>query len=173
MHAHAAHRTLTSLLVAPRALFATFPFTHAPTHPRAPTPPTCRTAEADYFTGRLVGIFKTVLAEGIAQPIYLGIHRSDYMIDELALAASGADAGASQLALRQIELNTMSSAFAGLSSRVSQMHAFLAKRCAAEAAALMHRELPLDALPHNASGVAVPHALATAHKLYKPTTEYV
>jgi hypothetical protein len=101
-----------------------------------------------------------VVAEGVAQPYYFGIHRSDYMIDEGHAAAAGAgaepaaagaaapsavagappaaaaaaDAGESVASggprLRQIELNTVSSAFAGLSARIARLHRFLLQRFA-------------------------------------------
>lgn len=78
-----------------------------------------------------------MLAEpgGIRQPLYLGIHRSDYMLNETP--ATGADVdgsgssssgGKTAVSLRQIELNTVSSAFAGLSARISQLHAYMLDR---------------------------------------------
>lgn len=76
-----------------------------------------QTAAADPFTGKLVEIAKTVVGEGIRQPFYLGIHRSDYMVD------SG-----EEVKIRQIELNTVSSAFAGLSARIARMHRYLLQR---------------------------------------------
>jgi hypothetical protein len=115
----------------------------------------CRTAAGDAFTGRLLKIAREVVSEGVAQPYYFGIHRSDYMIDEghAATAAPDADAAAAGAAaapalaavssagatepaaaggprLRQIELNTVSSAFAGLSARIARLHRFLLQRFA-------------------------------------------
>lgn len=95
-----------------------------------------------------------MVSEGVAQPYYFGIHRSDYMIDEGHAAATGAGAetaaagaaapsaaaGASPAAdaaessasggprLRQIELNTVSSAFAGLSARIARLHRYMLQR---------------------------------------------
>jgi hypothetical protein len=40
------------------------------------------TGAADAFTGRLLGILDAVTAEGgPRQPLTLGVHRSDYMVD--------------------------------------------------------------------------------------------
>ena len=70
------------------------------------------TAEGDSnFTGRLVDIFNIVRAENAsASNTSLGALRSDYMVDTR------------KNALRQIELNTVSSSFHALGSRVSEMH---------------------------------------------------
>lgn len=100
---------------------------------RPPSPAPCRsTAVADPFTGRLLAMYRTVLAEGVRQPVALGVFRSDYMIDE---GGDGESAGAAPR-LRQIELNTISSAFAGLSPRVTELHAYLTERYPAEIAAV-------------------------------------
>lgn len=83
-----------------------------------------------------------MLAEpgGVRQPLYLGIHRSDYMLHEEPASASashsdgssGSDSGGKiAVSLRQIELNTVSSAFAGLSARISQLHAYMLDRFSA------------------------------------------
>lgn len=67
---------------------------------------------ADPFTARLKAILRTVLAEGLAQPLSMGIHRSDYMIHQ------GEQ-------LQQVEINTISSAFGALSHRMSDFHSHL------------------------------------------------
>lgn len=58
------------------------------------------------------------------QPLVLGLHRSDYMIDEGSASDSASKGGR----LLQIELNTISSSFGCLSSRISEMHDWLARR---------------------------------------------
>eukprot|EP00250_Pteridium_aquilinum_P001310 c11521_g1_i1 orf=94-1761(+) len=72
-----------------------------------------RTREADTFTARLLDIHSTVLDEGIKQVVQLGLHRSDYMAD----SRTGD--------LLQVEINTISSSFAGLGSRVTYLHRYL------------------------------------------------
>ena len=47
------------------------------------------------------------------QAIRLGMHRSDYMVDTVTST------------LLQIELNTIASSFAGLTSLVSQLHTWV------------------------------------------------
>ncbi|KAK0189102.1 hypothetical protein F5146DRAFT_1112836 [Armillaria mellea] len=53
---------------------------------------------------------------GVAQPLHLGLFRSDYL-----LHASDSD----KLALRQVEFNTISSSFGTLSERVANLHRHL------------------------------------------------
>lgn len=68
------------------------------------------------FTGMLYSTYlKAIELNGgaVAQPLSLGIFRSDYMYDE------------SQNAIRQIEFNTVSVSFGGLSTKVGQAQNYL------------------------------------------------
>ncbi|XP_042434728.1 glutathione synthetase, chloroplastic-like [Zingiber officinale] len=69
-----------------------------------------RTKQADAFTSRLLDIHSEMLEINKTEDIRLGLHRSDYMVD-----------GETNLLL-QIEFNTISSSFAGLSCLVSELH---------------------------------------------------
>ncbi|NWZ89571.1 GSHB synthetase, partial [Nesospiza acunhae] len=69
--------------------------------------------KVDDFTARLFRIYKQVLEEGLAQTVFLGINRSDYMFD------CGLEGAA---ALRQIEINTIAASFGGLTSRTADVH---------------------------------------------------
>ncbi|KAF4350215.1 hypothetical protein F8388_018061 [Cannabis sativa] len=69
-----------------------------------------RTKKADAFTSRLLDIHSKMLDINKKEEIRLGLHRSDYMLDEQTKS------------LLQIEMNTISSSFAGLSSLVSDLH---------------------------------------------------
>ncbi|KAM7476987.1 hypothetical protein LguiB_024230 [Lonicera macranthoides] len=69
-----------------------------------------RTKKADAFTSRLLDIHSKMLESNKKQEIRLGLHRSDYMLDEQTKL------------LLQIELNTISSSFSGLSSLISELH---------------------------------------------------
>ncbi|XP_044841377.1 glutathione synthetase isoform X2 [Mauremys mutica] len=71
------------------------------------------TIKVDDFTAHLFKIYKQVLKEGFAQSVFLGINRSDYMIDH------GADGTP---ALKQIEINTIAASFGGLTSRTTAVH---------------------------------------------------
>lgn len=106
-----------------------------------------------------------MLAEGVAQPLQLGLHRSDYMIDDPK--QSGGDAPA----LLQVELNTISSAFAGLSSNLTALHRALTPRFASEDSGV-RAELgaaagDLDAsLPENGALTGLVSGIAAAHRAY-------
>lgn len=70
------------------------------------------------FTGKLYETYEKAVSAGnghVAQPLTLGIFRSDYMYDEVAHA------------IKQIEFNTVSVSFGGLSTKVGQVHNYLNK----------------------------------------------
>ncbi|KAK1410758.1 hypothetical protein QVD17_37297 [Tagetes erecta] len=69
-----------------------------------------RTKKVDAFTSRLLDIHSRMLQIGKKEDIRLGLHRSDYMLDEKTNL------------LLQIELNTISCSFPGLSCLVSELH---------------------------------------------------
>lgn len=69
-----------------------------------------RTKKVDAFTSRLLDIHSRMLQIGKKEDIRLGLHRSDYMLDEKTNL------------LLQIELNTISCSFSGLSCLVSELH---------------------------------------------------
>ncbi|KAK4797122.1 hypothetical protein SAY86_029448 [Trapa natans] len=69
-----------------------------------------RTGKVDAFTSRLLDIHSKMLQMGKNEDIRLGLHRSDYMLDQQTNL------------LLQIELNTISSSFPGLSCLVSELH---------------------------------------------------
>ncbi|PON85508.1 Glutathione synthase [Trema orientale] len=69
-----------------------------------------RTKKADGFTSRLLDIHSKMLEINKKEEIRLGLHRSDYMLDEQTKL------------LLQIEMNTIASSFCGLSCRVSELH---------------------------------------------------
>uniref|UniRef100_M1CSC2 Glutathione synthetase n=1 Tax=Solanum tuberosum TaxID=4113 RepID=M1CSC2_SOLTU len=69
-----------------------------------------RTRKVDPFTSRLLEIHSKMLEINTIEEIRLGLHRSDYMLDEQTKL------------LLQIELNTISSSFPGLSCLVSELH---------------------------------------------------
>ncbi|KAJ8772032.1 hypothetical protein K2173_027209 [Erythroxylum novogranatense] len=73
------------------------------------------TKRVDDFTSRLLEIHSKTLEINKKQEIHLGLHRSDYMLDEQTKL------------LLQIELNTIASSFPGLSCLVSKLHRSLLK----------------------------------------------
>ncbi|CAF91535.1 unnamed protein product, partial [Tetraodon nigroviridis] len=71
------------------------------------------TVGVDAFTARLFKIHQQVLEEGTAQPVVLGLNRSDYMLDQ---KSSGPPA------VKQVEINTFAASFGGLASRMPDVH---------------------------------------------------
>ncbi|KAH7424005.1 hypothetical protein KP509_12G085000 [Ceratopteris richardii] len=105
-----------------------------------------RTKGADRFTARLLDIHSLILQEGIKQEIYLGLHRSDYMAD---LRTGN---------LLQVEINTISSSFAGLGSRVTGLHRYMVN-CIGQ-----RSDLDSKAIPENEAADGFAKAIATAFK---------
>ncbi|KAL6587063.1 Glutathione synthetase [Orobanche minor] len=93
-----------------------------------------RTKKADAFTSRLLDIHAKMLDMNNKEDIRLGLHRSDYMLDEQTNL------------LLQIELNTISSSFPGLSCLVSDLHRSLLHQFK------QHLALDPDRIPENDSG---------------------
>ncbi|NWZ24317.1 GSHB synthetase, partial [Asarcornis scutulata] len=101
------------------------------------------TVKVDDFTARLFRIHLQVLEEGLAQSVFLGINRSDYMFD---CGAPGAPA------LKQIEINTIAASFGGLASRTAAVHGRVLKELGmAEEASRLLPNNPSEGL---ASGIA-------------------
>ncbi|KAG6580005.1 Glutathione synthetase [Phytophthora cinnamomi] len=120
----------------------------------------------DAFTARLLQLSRLVHDEGVQQRAYLGIHRSDYMLHEPQTGVAG-----DSQRLLQVELNTISSSFACISSLVSGMHSYLIGRHGVGIPALEKNygiaatELECG-LPRNDAIKELPNALAAAHKHY-------
>jgi len=127
------------------------------------------TLASDPFTARLAQVLRDLrTAGGEAQPLHLGIHRSDYMLDEPARADG---AGFAAPRLQQIELNTIAASFGCLSAKISGLHTYLCAVAADDVAAVLEpsaaAELAAGArLPPNSALEALPDALAAAHAAY-------
>ena len=78
----------------------------------------------DAFTRRLLEIAEAIKAEGAAQPLQLGIYRSDYMVHQPTEEATPH--------LLQVELNTISCSFVALGAKLSGVHRHLLPRCGAQ-----------------------------------------
>ncbi|PIA39343.1 hypothetical protein AQUCO_02600058v1 [Aquilegia coerulea] len=107
-----------------------------------------RTKKVDAFTSRLLDIHSKMLETNKKEEIRLGLHRSDYMLD-----AQSKD-------LLQIELNTISCSFPGLSCLVSEFHRYLLNHYGGD--------LKLDStrVPENMASTRYAEALAKAWKEY-------
>ncbi|KAG6402182.1 hypothetical protein SASPL_139057 [Salvia splendens] len=107
-----------------------------------------RTKKVDAFTSRLLDIHAKMLDMNKKEDIRLGLHRSDYMVDEHTNL------------LLQIELNTISSSFAGLSCLVSDLHRSLLHQFK------QHLALDPERIPENASANQFAEALQKAWSEY-------
>ncbi|RZC52397.1 hypothetical protein C5167_020817 [Papaver somniferum] len=110
--------------------------------------------KVDAFTSRLLDIHSKMLELNKKEEIRLGLHRSDYMLD------------AQTKELLQIELNTISSSFSGLSCLVGDLHRNLLNQ---------YKGLGLDSkrVPANGSVNQFAEALALAWKEYNNPRDVV
>ncbi|KAJ4836122.1 Glutathione synthetase [Turnera subulata] len=107
-----------------------------------------RTKKVDAFTSRLLDIHSKMLEINKKEDIRLGLHRSDYMLDEQTKL------------LLQIELNTISCSFPGLSTRVSELHRNLLKHYG------KHLGLHSERVPANTTVIKFAESLAKAWSEY-------
>ncbi|TPX72981.1 glutathione synthase [Spizellomyces sp. 'palustris'] len=119
-------------------------------------------SKVDDFVGRLYDIYKYVQQEGIAQPITLGLHRSDYLL-HVPLDAPPK----TEPVLQQVELNTIASSFSSLSQLAGNLHNFLVNRTNYfNDASLPSPDITLSALPRNSSIKDIAKGIAKAWSLY-------
>ncbi|CAH1270824.1 GSS [Branchiostoma lanceolatum] len=124
------------------------------------------TIQVDDFTCRLFRIYEQVRREGVAQPVCLGLHRSDYMLDDPC--RSGQENGEpvakqprlDQLQLKQIEINCIASSFGGLGTQMPGLHRHVLRLCGAS------RFTADQHLPQNRAMSSVAGGLAAAWELY-------
>ncbi|KAJ8672684.1 hypothetical protein QAD02_003944 [Eretmocerus hayati] len=105
------------------------------------------TIEKDEFTSKLFDIYHTVHTEGYAQRLSLGLIRSDYMLhsDE-------------KNTVKQVEINMISTSFAGLAARISKYHRFILRE-------LGHLDGSMK-IPKNDSDIGFASGLMEAWKIY-------
>ncbi|KZT60350.1 glutathione synthase [Calocera cornea HHB12733] len=111
-------------------------------------------AKVDDFQEELLKVWKTVREEGIAQPIELGLWRSDYLVHTLPDES---------FTLRQVEFNCISSSFGALASRTNELHRYLEKATGYYSA---HPLLSEGNLPENGAVGGLARGIAEAHKAY-------
>ncbi|GIZ47334.1 hypothetical protein CKM354_001042900 [Cercospora kikuchii] len=118
-------------------------------------------AAIDEFMAGLWKVHQAVKKEGYAQPIALGLFRSDYMVH--------VDQGnASQPTVKQVEFNTIASSFGGLSSQVAGLHRHLQSIGAYPEE--LSRLVNGSALPESTSVPSLARGMAEAHKAYGEST---
>jgi len=118
----------------------------------------------DDFTRQLFEIYDKVRTEGIIQPCFLGMHRSDYMLG-------------GGMNLLQVELNTIASSFGCLAARVGRVHKYMLERFA-ENQIVQHYVEEVQGegvsfqpamLPENKADKMLPSALGRAAEHYMNT----
>jgi len=86
-------------------------------------------AASDPFVQRLLGMYQTVPEAVVRSGIALGIHRSDYMLNNAAPSSSSSYSSSSSTQVPlQIEINTIASSFGCLSKKVGDLHRHLLSR---------------------------------------------
>ncbi|KAL3474514.1 hypothetical protein BJX99DRAFT_231456 [Aspergillus californicus] len=115
--------------------------------------------DVDDFISNLWKVHLEVKQEGYAQTLSLGLFRSDYM------AHVAPSSTAPQL--KQVEFNTISSSFGGLSSLVASLHSELLDSPPGHPIAYPpHPLLISGAIPENTAVETLSAGLATAHTAY-------
>ncbi|KAG5867037.1 hypothetical protein JTB14_026679 [Gonioctena quinquepunctata] len=105
------------------------------------------TIQVDEFTGNLYKIYETVHQEGVAQPITVGLFRSDYLLHSI-----------SNNNLKQVELNTIAASFSGIGTFISQYNSYILQE-------LGHFD-KLQNLPKNNALTEISQGFLDAWKLY-------
>lgn len=140
-------------------------------------------AESDDFVARLLQIFESQPESRILHGINLGIHRSDYMLNndhsQLHYPQPASSQDSSDSPPLQIEINTIASSFGCLSHQVGQLHRYLLTRNAGSdelKSVLQAVDIPeymiddpnlaSQCIPENGSIRALAQALSVAHFLY-------
>ncbi|KAL2854668.1 hypothetical protein BJX68DRAFT_232222 [Aspergillus pseudodeflectus] len=118
--------------------------------------------DVDDFISNLWKVHITVQEEGYAQTLSLGLYRSDYM--------AHSPSGSTSPQLKQVEFNTISSSFGGLSSLVTSLHSELLNSPPGHPLAYpQHPLLTSGAVPENTAVETLSAGLATAHTAYGPS----
>ncbi|KAJ3836646.1 hypothetical protein F5878DRAFT_624625 [Lentinula raphanica] len=109
--------------------------------------------QVDEFTGQLWSGWRDLRDRGLAQPLHLGLFRSDYLLHQQD----------STLSLKQVEFNTISSSFGALSQKTAEMH-----RSLESSTNYYHSSAYLTGtnFPPNQSTSGLVAGLAAAHTTY-------
>ncbi|KAB8237647.1 glutathione synthase [Aspergillus alliaceus] len=118
--------------------------------------------DVDDFISHLWKVHLSVKKEGYAQTLSLGLYRSDYMVN--------APPHSTTPSLKQVEFNTISSSFGGLSSLVTSLHTELLNSppgcpIAYPSHPLFNSNVP----PENTAVETLSAGLAAAHNAYGPS----
>ncbi|ODH51607.1 glutathione synthetase [Paracoccidioides brasiliensis] len=115
--------------------------------------------DVDDFVANLWKVHLSVKTEGYVQPLSLGLFRSDYIAHR--------PAGAIESSLRQVEFNTISSSFGGLSALVTALHTDLLSSPPGNPVTYPpHPILNDHKPPENSAVTSLASGFAAAHKAY-------
>jgi len=127
----------------------------------------------DPYTAKILQLYKEVYVtsnEDAAAKTAdrLGIHRSDYMLHQ------DASSGGDEYQLKQVELNTIASSFAGLSCKIAGLHRYLTSRFDSESAEFLKANIekvssssaPPSGVPSNPTLEELPLGFKVAYDRY-------
>lgn len=115
--------------------------------------------DVDDFISRLWKVHQSVKKEGYTQTLSLGLYRSDYM--------THTPSDLTPPSLKQVEFNTISSSFGGLSRLVAALHSELLDSPPGHPIAYpSHPLFDSNVPPENTAVETLSAGLATAHKAY-------
>ncbi|KDQ16159.1 hypothetical protein BOTBODRAFT_31226 [Botryobasidium botryosum FD-172 SS1] len=120
-------------------------------------------AKVDDFVGPLWRGWKQLRDEGMAQPLQLGIYRSDYM---LHAPPGSTDA----ISIKQVEFNTISSSFGSLSQLAAAMHRYM---YASTQFFNTSKYFQSSNFPLNETTPGIARGIAEAHKAYSVKEAFV
>lgn len=116
--------------------------------------------KVDDFQARLYDIFQKLEKEGNPQPLSLGLFRSDYILHAPAKDSTDDGIKTAPASIKQVEFNTISVSFGGLSTLVTRLHQYLrdSVRFNTSDHAILSGTLPSnDAIAGLGSGIADAH----------------
>ncbi|KAF3407563.1 Glutathione synthetase [Talaromyces pinophilus] len=117
--------------------------------------------DVDDFVAGLWKVHQAVSKEGYLQDLSVGLFRSDYMVHTL---------GSETASLKQVEFNTISSSFGGLSCRVAALHTELLQSPPGHSLSYPgHPLLDGRVPPENTAVETLSAGLAAAHEAYGPS----
>ncbi|KAB8078396.1 hypothetical protein BDV29DRAFT_166296 [Aspergillus leporis] len=118
--------------------------------------------DVDDFISHLWKVHLSVKEEGYAQTLSLGLYRSDYMTHTPSASTAPS--------LKQVEFNTISSSFGGLSSLVTSLHTNLLNSPPGHSIAYpSHPLFNSNVPPENTAVETLSAGLAAAHNSYGPS----
>ncbi|KAL1921699.1 uncharacterized protein VTP21DRAFT_10341 [Calcarisporiella thermophila] len=112
----------------------------------------------DDFMKQLYDIYCQVRKEGIAQPISFGFHRCDYLLHTQQETGD--------LAIRQVEFNTIASSFGSLSTLTGELHRYLHQTTGFFLDKNSQQAIDSTALPKNEALNSLAKGIALSHEIY-------